>query len=81
MDTNTRLSVLEAKNELIRSLVIHVIGWALVLTVAVVAAVLAVNSQFNTLEDKIVANSDEKIKALEENFDSKFNDLQHSIVE
>ena len=93
MDIDTRLSVLEARNDMIRSLVKSSIGWTLVLTVAVVGAALAVNSQFNSqfsaldakivaLDAKIVAldaNSDSKIVALESKFDRRIDELENKL--
>ena len=81
MDIDTRMSVLEARNDMIRSLVKSSIGWTLVLTAAVVGAVLAVNSQISELNAKIVAldaNSNSKIEALENNFDSKIEALENN---
>ena len=75
MNTDTRLSVIEARGELIRSLVKASIGWTLVLTVAVVGAVLAVNSQFDTLESKF----DRRIDGLESKFDHRFESMDRKI--
>ena len=74
MNTDTRLSVIESRDEWISSIVKSSIGWTLVLTVAVVGAVLAVNSQFDSLEGKF----DRKFDALESKFDQKIDALQNT---
>ena len=70
MNTDTRLSVIESRDEWISSIVKSSIGWTLVLTVAVVGAVLAVNSQFDSFEGKF--------DALESKFDQKIDALQNT---
>ena len=72
MDTSTRLSVLEARNELICSLVKSSVGWTLLLTSAVVGAALVVNSQFVGLENRF----NHRIDALDNKFDRKIDNLQ-----
>ncbi len=71
METEVRLSVQEARSEMIRSLVKASIGWTLILTGAVVGAVFAVNSQFDTLENQI--------DSIEIKFDNRFESMDRKI--
>ncbi len=83
MDSSTRLSVLEARNELIGSLVKSSIGWTLLLTAAVVGSVLVVNSQFAGLNNRIAGleiTFDDRIDGLENRFDeleNRFDGLEN----
>ena len=58
MDTSTRLSVLEARNEMIRSLVKSTIYWTILLTAAFMSGVLFINSKIDGLESQIVHRLD-----------------------
>ena len=64
----------------ISQIVVASIGWTLVLTVAVVAAVFAVNNQFSGLDRKFEA-IDRKIDALDNKFDRKIDNLQNVILQ
>ena len=64
----------------VSNIVIASIGWTLVLTVAVVAAVFAVNNQFSALDRKFEA-IDHKIDALDSKFDRKIDNLQNLIMQ
>ena len=57
----------------VSNIVLASIGWTLVLTVAVMAAVFAVNAQFSSLENKF----DRKFEALE----NKIDELQNLILQ
>ncbi len=58
MDTSTRLIVLEARNEMIRSFVKSTIYWIILLTAAFMSGVLFINSKIDGLESKIVHRLD-----------------------
>ena len=80
METDTRLSVLEAKSDWMRSIVISSIGWTLVLTGAVVGAVLVINAQFSSINTQF-STLDAKIAELGAGTDSKIEALQNLIEE
>ena len=60
----------------VSNIVLASIGWTLVLTVAVIAAVFAVNAQFSSLENKF----DRKIEALENKIDGLQNLILQQII-
>lgn len=60
----------------VSNIVLASIGWTLVLTVAVMAAVFAVNAQFSSLENKF----DRKIEALENKIDGLQNLILQQII-
>ena len=80
MDTSTRLIVLKARNEMIRSLVY----WIILLTAAFMSGVLFINSKFDGIESRIdqsLDGSESKNVGLESQIDHRLDSLENRFDE
>ena len=75
MDTSTRLIVLKARNEMIRSFVKSTIYWIILLTAAFMSGVLFINSKFDGIESRI----DHSLDGLESKNDGIESRIDHSL--
>ncbi len=77
MSEETRISVVEAKSEFVRSTLIASIGWILILTALMGTKFFAVNSRFDTLDAKF----ESKLEVLDAKLERRFDTLQELILE